>query len=653
MSMIKSRGTIQYEIGQFLPDNVSGDISAADVRQRLIDITDSFVLKSGDSGIASFLRYGSALTFANDNDLVSKKYVDDSVSNSGGLRRWSNTKPYAVGDYVMTIGGQLWYANTANIGEQPGSGSSWTIQIQNNSSYGPGWAASILVPTQASIYTIIEFIKKQILSNSEFKKKFTIPEGSVLFSVGDSITEYDGYIDIVSATVGATLDNRAVSGHGAFRAISNAHQYNAANTQNASCTWMAGFNDYRRNSSNPTKEKCRGALRSYITNAFLKTKSPASAESTTGSWTVLGTGIGDLAHYIGGTPMYTTGVGNTIQYSFVGTSLVIGTWGVDGVVEKGGVIEIKIDGNVVDTYNSDFMTDGISDSTNANTRTPRALVYQNLSPGPHTVVVTVLSVTGIVYIDYFGTLKPPQACQTVLVYDIPKMDSTGYAISPANASDSVFNEGDDVQVSVINEFKSFPVVRVMTNEYYDISTGLSGDHIHPNMLGFAQIASASLVNISQTPTIPEIPDSILNQYSSPQDAKFWIKRNMRVGDLFINYDPGYSTTSISVNRDPEDGTIIDDTKAVAVIHLFTETNGSEIRLFTGNAAGMQAERVKIDKDGDVIIRGGKLYFGDKNVPGSGRIIFQAGGGPGGTGAMFHFEYYNSVLGSYQVIGDIS
>jgi len=253
----------------------------------------------------------------------------------------------------------------------------------------------------------------------------------------------------------------------------------------------------------------------FLANAFMKTVTPSNNGSVTqtGTWTTLIDGvIGDKSGYIpGGNALYSSSVSATLEFSFTGTSLVIGTWATDGVTERGGIIEVEIDGEVVETWNSDGQTDGVSDSVYDNTRTPTARVYRNLSNTSHTVIVTVLSLSsgGNVYIDYFGTLKAPSDCTPVFVFDIPKMNADGYALSPNQANDTVFNDGDEAQIEIVEEFYSYPVARVYTNDYYDITTGLSADDIHPNEIGYQQIAEASLNLVGQEfSTSPEIIDSI-------------------------------------------------------------------------------------------------------------------------------------------------
>lgn len=351
-------------------------------------------------------------------------------------------------------------------------------------------------------------------------RRFFVKKYSNLYVFGDSISDGAvvgagfGYVDIFIKTLDLTLYNYSAISRGVYRALEAAYQYIMPISYHP-IFWMAGFNDLRRSADAKTYLKIKNSLRAFLANAFMKTVTPANNGSVTqtGTWTTLIDGvIGDKSGYIpGGTALYSSNVSATLEFSFTGTSLVIGTWATDGVTEKGGIIEVEIDGEVVETWNSDGQTDGVSDSVYDNTRTPTARVYRNLSNTSHTVIVTVLSLSagGNIYIDYFGTLKNPSEATSVFVFDIPKMNSSGYAEIPNQASDAVFNAGDEAQIEIIEEFYGYPVARVYTNDYYDIVTGLSIDNIHPNEIGYQQIAEASLNLINQEfSTSPDILDSI-------------------------------------------------------------------------------------------------------------------------------------------------
>ena len=51
--------TLQSAINTQLADNTSGDISAADVRDNLINMTDSIVFNNGNQSITGSLAHGS------------------------------------------------------------------------------------------------------------------------------------------------------------------------------------------------------------------------------------------------------------------------------------------------------------------------------------------------------------------------------------------------------------------------------------------------------------------------------------------------------------------------------------------------------------------------------------------------------------------
>ena len=73
------------------------------------------------------------------------------------------------------------------------------------------------------------------------------------------------------------------------------------------------------------------------------------------------------------------------------------------------------------------------------------------------------------------------------------MDATGYATSPALATDSIINELNTELGNVIAEFSAdYPIYAAKTNNYYSVVTGISADHIHPSDTGYRQIYSAIL-----------------------------------------------------------------------------------------------------------------------------------------------------------------
>lgn len=468
-------------------------------------------------------------------------------------------------------------------------------------------------------------------------KKFQFPEGTNVFAVGDSITNMPGYIHALCENTGTILNNYAVGGRGILKAVTAAYENNATNPNNWIHTWMASFNDYRRGGMTvKTQNKHYNGLKSFIVNAFIDQAKPASDASVTktGTWNNLGSGlIGDMAGHIGGNPIYSNVAGSTLTFTFTGQTLAMGYWGVDGVTEKGGDISLTIDGVPVANQSTDGMTDGISDGSDPNTRIQSTFFIKDLMEGSHTAVLTIDAITpgGYIYIDYFATLKHPQNCATVLVYDIPKMNAAGYATVPANASDAVFDGGDLVQQDVIGLFPEYPVIRIKTNDAYDVTTGLSGDNIHPNDVGFSQILSVSLLDLLQSQPQPVLPDMILNTAegatAETKDVNVQVLRGttVRVGNAFITYSS--SILQISVNRDPRTGLFVSPGEPAPI--LWMKSGGGEcyLRYLIDDGVSGVTQVFNINNNGDVEQGTGRYTYlngGKENVDGSIRIGVESG-----------------------------
>lgn len=542
---VKTKLQLLLDAETFLPDNTTEDISASDVRNRLVDIIDSLLIATN-----GFQQGGNSFTAAavlGTNDEFGLNFKTNDIVRGG-----------------IDINGFL---------------------------------------------NIIKGFKRNAITLDD--RKAIILKDTTVATFGDSITDSYGvaagygWQDIFSSILGTTLSNQAVSGRGVYKAVENAYVSIDINTETNSC-WMAGFNDLRRSATAGTYNKLKGSLRAFLANQFLKTGIAANDGDVTqtGTWTELLTNvIGDKAYTFGGTALYSSTVNDTLEYTFTGNSLVIGTWAVDGVNEFGGTFTVDIDGTVVDTYTSTGQTDGVSDGTYNNQRTPTALVYQNLGNGSHTVIIKITAVAGggNVYIDYFGTLRNPTECSSVLVFDIPKMNTAGYAEVPNYANDDVFNLGDIAQGLVISEFESYPVFRVYTNDFYDIVTGLSSDDIHPNEKGYAQIARAATSRVAQQKSIAT------GEYISGSN-KGYIAQD---GTNFL----------FAANRDPVTGTYFDSGKASVQLQFVADNgDGSFIFYTTNTNNSVPTAYFKIDKDGDVIIIDNSkgFYFGDKNTNGSWR-----------------------------------
>lgn len=331
------------------------------------------------------------------------------------------------------------------------------------------------------------------------------------FTVGQqSSPSTESYINKLVVYNGVTITNAAVGGTGVLQAClaSFTNENQTITTISSSAIWMSGFNDLRRNGSAATTLlKIKGCLRSAIANHFLLYGgvSAASVVTNSGSWSNI-TGILDksAASAIGNARQSSTS-GNTLTYtSPISSNIVIGTFNTDGVTYDYGRFTVTIDGTIVATFDPNGRTDLVSDGTYDNGRTHEALIFEGLRNTAHTVVVTLLDSKTTV-VDYFGVMASGLINQPMFVVSVPKMNATGYAISPANGSDAAFDAGDVAIKAVVDEFQFRPVFYCALNNYFDVATGVGADNIHPNNLGYTQIFQAIQANIRSFVTPSKIP----------------------------------------------------------------------------------------------------------------------------------------------------
>lgn len=83
----QNKTTLQTNINTQINDNTAGDITAADVRNNLINMTDSLLFNSGSQGITGSLRVTNGLTVGIENVTGSTAIFNtDSFEVEGGLR---------------------------------------------------------------------------------------------------------------------------------------------------------------------------------------------------------------------------------------------------------------------------------------------------------------------------------------------------------------------------------------------------------------------------------------------------------------------------------------------------------------------------------------------------------------------------------------
>jgi lysophospholipase L1-like esterase len=300
-----------------------------------------------------------------------------------------------------------------------------------------------------------------------------------------------GFVNVMAATLGATVTSLASGGTGVLYAVNKLIVTEAIPRNLGYVSFMAGLNDLRRGGDGfKTINKIENCVRAALAILFANTAIAANDASVTLSGAWAGFAIQGMSQHLGGVAQQGA-LGATASGTFTGDSLIVGYMTSDNVTFTFGPATVSVDGVVLATIDPGNGTDGISDGTFTNTVGYGALVLRSLGSGAHTFTITPTTAT-VFTLDWIGTLSAPQACSPVVMGTVARMTALGYAAAPNNANDAIVEEGTRTIIGVVTEFAAFPVRLAYTNTFYNLTTGVSSDHIHPNDSGHAEIAAAFL-----------------------------------------------------------------------------------------------------------------------------------------------------------------
>lgn len=262
--------------------------------------------------------------------------------------------------------------------------------------------------------------------------------------------------------------------------------------------WLTGYNDMRSFGGDANGlETYTRTLRSAI--AWIS-RAPADCKQADNvAWTYVGTWqILALSNVV---TCFSSTANDTATISVTGTAITVAYLSRFGLT--GGVFTIKIDGTVVATVDSAF---GSASGFGGTTIVPMALRFAGLLPGAHTVVITIGAggTSQVCFVAGNGETTKP----VVNVCGCLRMTPTGYAAgSPYNkGSDAAaalydaaaqqicldaVSDGRDVRYSAVNNFYN--------------PANISGDNVHPNDAGHAQIFSAFSGAQNQIVTAVSLP----------------------------------------------------------------------------------------------------------------------------------------------------
>lgn len=241
---------------------------------------------------------------------------------------------------------------------------------------------------------------------------------------------------------------------------------------------MVGYNNVRCHGRDATGlESFKRTLRSAL--AWISRSASDCYQGQNAAWTYVGTWSNITANNLA-TKRSTTS-GDTASIVVTGTAITLSYISYFNLGSIGGHFSVKIDGVTVNA-SVDMNFGSVSPySSSGTTYVPMALRFDGLSPGPHTVLVTLLdnAYTQIGFICGNGEATKPEVRICGPVYDT----LTGWALFSANSA----NFGSNAAVSdytevikgiVIDANKDGRYVKYGdTNSFVDIAN-ISGDDAH-------------------------------------------------------------------------------------------------------------------------------------------------------------------------------
>jgi lysophospholipase L1-like esterase len=331
-------------------------------------------------------------------------------------------------------------------------------------------------------------------------------------TVGLQATSYTvgGYAYRFASENKLTITNLAQSGLGVW-ACANQIRQATIDRPNTLISMMAGLNDLRRATDRPRlRRKIEACATSVAIHALCGTKISANSGSVTrtGSMSAYAAqqyaGVFSTSGTAGLGALSASGAA-TWEFAFTGENVAVqfigGCGGIDGT-ETFGSVDVKIDGAVVETIDLDTWFDGSPDL-----RGPVGRIYTGLGAGTHSIVVETKT-SSIVPLDFFAVPDPPSSAAALIFNEIPYMSADGYAEDPDNGSADASPECSAVFRLIASRLRDAGyhagfVAHNMT--FYKISTGLSGDQIHPNDVGHADIADAMQAALIKDPNSQPSP----------------------------------------------------------------------------------------------------------------------------------------------------
>ena len=370
-----------------------------------------------------------------------------------------------------------------------------------------------------SATNVQDAINELDLAISSSSRLFKVNSGAIVRYLGDSYTvgtgatsSAYGWSRLSSDRMGVEQLNLGFAGGGILKGFNNVNTTGAFNStvkNKLKTIIMLGFNDHIRGGADARElAKIENGYNALFASMFAETAIPANSGSITqtGTWTAFTPStFPTKAVTLSGQPLSNTTSGNKLTYTLSGTTLIVGYVTNDATAT--GVtfsnFDVVVDGTVLANVDTNDKSLAVTDSYYNNQYAPGAIVFKNLAAGSHTVEI-VNKTNNLLYIDWVGSLMPPNNCGDVMVCSIPLINAAGYATQPTYSPSAITSALADTAIkNAMANYSEYPLIWNDINAGF-ISTDVAGDFIHYNDAGHARLANNVMKSVSNNSVAPII-----------------------------------------------------------------------------------------------------------------------------------------------------
>lgn len=467
--------------------------------------------------------------------------------------------------------------------------------------------------THDSLYTNSNTVKVAIPFSS-FRNRRVAVQVDTLFTTSTSLgTSYglansnQGNFEILADRLKMTLLNHSMGGLDIEAACYEVSNNIRPGVNKYMQVFAGGYNLLRYAGNNDSAYKqLQDGIRSIIGTNLIDTIFYGNNARITqhGTWgTTTYNSYGGKSGAFGGLGLYSNTLNDSLKINITGDAIIVGYINQIATGGESGTFNIYVDNVLRKTINAKNAC-GVSDGTYTNQTTPGAVLVSGLGAGMHTVRI-VNTQAKYIYFDYIATTKATNKCAPVIISLIPKMTAAGYAVSPSNANDAIFNKGDSVIMEVVNEFSNYPATVSYPNDHFNPVTMTQGDNVHPTEDGQAALAYANSIQIF---TGEKIPAGSVSQWSNTSGGIYYPSGNVGIGSTATSpatalqlksaapafriddtngdnaafYSNFTNFAQLAINRNPSTGTFTNSGKAAAQISLKADAGEGSILFYATN-----------------------------------------------------------------------